>query len=56
MSDFSEIYADQEIRIISKSEELQDSPDVARTVILEIGDKKFGFEFTFGKLIHTWIK
>ncbi len=50
------IYQDSDVALVEHVLDLQDTTDNYRTLILNIGDKQFGFEFAFGKLIHTWEK
>lgn len=53
MSDFKKIYEDKDIKVFDRKIWLEDSTDEARTICLQVGEKEFYYEITFGKLIHT---
>ena len=48
------LYQDADFSLVDERVYLQDSVDESRTIIIKIGNKEFGFELCFGKLIHTW--
>ena len=56
MDNLNKIYQDEDIKLFETKVCLQDSTDKYRTIILIIENTEFGFEFAFGKLIHTWQK
>ena len=53
---FISIYKDRDIKLTERLIPMQDSTDIQRTIILEIGNKQFGFDMAFGKLLNTWNK